>query len=49
MEMRQLLGFAGQQTVGWCDDEVNLICLCGADEDAEHMPDCPLADDLLRK
>jgi hypothetical protein len=21
-----------------------LICLCGADENAEHAPDCPLAD-----
>ncbi len=46
--MRQLLGVVGQRTVGWCD-EVNLICVCGADEDAEHTPDCPLADDLLRE
>ncbi len=48
IEMRQLLGFVGQQTVGWYD-EVNLICVCGADEDAEHATDCPLADDLLRE
>ncbi len=48
MQMRQRLGFVGQQTVGWCD-EVNLICVCGANEDAEHTPDCPLADDLLRE
>ena len=48
MEMRQLLGVVGQQTVGWCD-EVNLICVCGADENAEHTPDCPLADDRLRE
>ncbi len=28
---------------------MNLICVCGADEHAEHTPDCPLADDLLRE
>ena len=34
MERRQLLGVVDQQTVGWCD-EVNMIGLCGADEDGE--------------
>ena len=43
MQMRQVLGLVRGQSRGW-HDEVNLICICGADEDSEHTPDCPLAD-----
>ena len=43
MAMRQLLGFVGQQSVGWYE-EVNVICVCGAEGDADHAPECPLAD-----
>ena len=41
-EMRRVLGLLREQSVGWYDG-VNLICICGADEDAEHTSDCPLA------
>ena len=43
MQMRQVLGLVRGQSRGW-HDEVNLICICGADADGEHTPDCPLAD-----
>jgi hypothetical protein len=26
-------------------EQLNLICICGADEDGEHTLDCPLADE----
>ena len=43
MQMREILGLIRQQSCGW-HQEVNLICICGADEDTDHTPDCPLAD-----